>query len=110
MASGNCATCSKSLDVSDNPLKCDLCGNQFHPKCCEISNTKLKSLNAIREMVTWMCPGCSKMNPIDKLNIIFQGQVALEKKVDALAKEVAALKMEKAKQPQNVPDIFREFE
>ena len=106
----NCMICSNGLEDTDNLLKSDLCGRELHSKCCEISNTKLKSLLAVREMVTWMCPPCAKMNPMEKLNMIFQGQIALEKKVTELTKEVAEMKAEKATYITKLPEIFHEFD
>ena len=105
-----CGVCSKPLEDSDSTLKCDLCAKELHSKCCEISNTKLKSLLAVRDMVTWICPSCTKMNPMEKLNLILQGQITLEKKVDVLSKEVAEMKAAKTTQVVNLPEIFHEFD
>ena len=85
--STSCTSCNKKLEDSDSYLNCDFCGNSFHAKCCDISNTKYKSLLSIRDMVTWMCPSCTKLKPLDKLNMIFQSQKSLEQKVENLSKE-----------------------
>ena len=50
------------------------------------------------------------MNPLEKLNLIFKGQVELEKKVDAFANEVAQLKTARTTTSAPVSDIMREIE
>ena len=108
MADKVCGNCSKRLEDTENTLTCDFCAKDFHPKSCDLPNPKFKALLSFREMVTWMCPTCSKMKPLEKLNVLFESQKALEKKVDSLVKDVQELKEKNA--PTTAPDVIREIE
>ena len=104
-----CFQCKK--DLEDSQLRCDLCYNSYHPKCCDVSNTKLKALVSIRDMVTWMCPTCTKLNPIEKLNLILGVQKELQGKLDKLSKDVEEMKSQQIiMKPTQPEDLIGEIE
>ena len=105
----NCNICNKKLEETENSLLCDFCGKLFHAKCCEIPAAKAKSLIAVREMVTWFCPTCSKLKPLDKLNIVLQTQNHFEKRLTDLSNEVTRMKEDRLKCNLNLNEIEAEL-